>query len=168
MIRSFFSTILMMFCFLLFETAVVSNLTFLPAIPDFLLMITLFIALNNGALLAESTGFVSGFLLDFLSASPFGFNALLRTVMGFVMGLFHGILNSSSILLQILYGIVATIIKALVVYFISFFFVNVVPYSLFSQLFLTELLLNAIFTPIMFKFFSLFSEFLIVKPESRL
>ena len=61
MIRSFFSTILMMFCFLLFETAVVSNLTFLPAIPDFLLMITLFIALNNGALLAESTGFVSGF-----------------------------------------------------------------------------------------------------------
>lgn len=168
MIRSFFSTILMMFCFLLFETAVVSNLTFLPAIPDFLLMITLFIALNNGALLAESTGFVSGFLLDFLSASPFGFNALLRTVMGFVVGLFHGILNSSSILLQILYGIVATIIKALVVYFISFFFVNVVPYSLFSQLFLTELLLNAIFTPIMFKFLSLFSEFLIVKPESRL
>ena len=168
MIRSFFSTILMMFCFLLFETAVVSNLTFLPAIPDFLLMITLFIAQNNGALLAESTGFVSGFLLDFLSASPFGFNALLRTVMGFVMGLFHGILNSSSILLQILYGIVATIIKALVVYFISFFFVNVVPYSLFSQLFLTELLLNAIFTPIMFKFLSLFSEFLIVKPESRL
>jgi len=168
MIRSFFSTILMMFCFLLFETAVVSNLTFLPAIPDFLLMITLFIALNNGALLAESTGFFSGFLLDFLSASPFGFNALLRTVMGFVMGLFHGILNSSSILLQILYGIVATIIKALVVYFISFFFVNVVPYSLFSQLFLTELLLNAIFTPIMFKFLSLFSEFLIVKPESRL
>ena len=70
--------------------------------------------------------------------------------------------------LQILYGIVATIIKALVVYFISFFFVNVVPYSLFSQLFLTELLLNAIFTPIMFKFLSLFSEFLIVKPESRL
>ena len=168
MIRSFFSTILMMFCFLLFETAVVSNLTFLPAIPDFLLMITLFIAQNNGALLAESTGFASGFLLDFLSASPFGFNALLRTVMGFVMGLFHGILNSSSILLQILYGIVATIIKALVVYFISFFFVNVVPYSLFSQLFLTELLLNAIFTPIMFKFLSLFSEFLIVKPESRL
>lgn len=168
MVKSFFSTILAMFCFLLFETAVVSNLTFLPAIPDFLLIITIYIALNNGSLLAESTGFVSGFLLDFLSASPLGFNALLRTILGFVIGLFHDILNSSSVLLQLVYGALATILKAVFVYFISFFFRGVIPYSIFSQLFLTEILLNALFTPVLFKFLSLFSEILIVKLESRL
>ena len=112
MLKSFFSTILAMFCFLLLETAVFSNLTYLPAIPDFLLIITLFVALNNGSLLAESTGFASGFLLDFLSASPLGFNALLRTILGFVFGLFHDVLNASSIFLQFVYGAIATIIKS--------------------------------------------------------
>lgn len=168
MVRSFFTTILAMFCFLLFETAVVSNLTFLPAIPDFLLIITVFISLNCGSLLGESTGFVSGFLLDFMSASPLGLNALLRTILGFIFGLFHDVLNTSSILLQFIYGAVATIVKSIVIYFISFFFNGVVPYSLFSQIFLTEILLNALFTPIIFQFLSLFSEFLIVKPESRI
>ena len=157
-----------MFCFLLLETAVFANLTYLPAIPDFLLIITLFIALYNGPLLAESTGFVSGFLLDFLSASPLGLNALLRTILGFVFGLFHDVLNASSIFLQFVYGAIATIIKAIVVYIISFFFNGVVHYSLFSQIFVTEVLLNAIFTPLMFHFLGLFSESLIVKPESRL
>ena len=157
-----------MFCFLLLETAVFSNLTYLPAIPDFLLIITLFVALNNGSLLAESTGFASGFLLDFLSASPLGLNALLRTILGFVFGLFHDVLNASSLLLQFVYGAIATIIKAIVVYIISFFFNGVVHYSLFSQIFITEVLLNAIFTPLIFQFLSLFSEVLIVKPESRL
>ena len=157
-----------MFCFLLLGTAVFSNLTYLPAIPDFLLIITLFVALNNGSLLAESTGFASGFLLDFLSASPLGLNALLRTILGFVFGLFHDVLNASSLLLQFAYGAIATIIKAIVVYIISFFFNGVVHYSLFSQIFITEVLLNAIFTPLIFQFLSLFSEVLIVKPESRL
>lgn len=168
MIKSFFSTILAMFCFLLLETAVFSNLTYLPAVPDFLLIITLFIALNNGSLLAESTGFVSGFLLDFLSASPLGLNALLRTILGFVFGLFNDVLNNSSILLQFLYGAIATIVKAIVVFIISFFFNGVVHYSIFSQIFVTEVLLNALFTPLMFLFLSLFSEAIIVKPESRL
>ena len=168
MVKSFFSSTLTMFCFLLLETAVFSNLTFLPAIPDFLLIISLFIALNNGSLLAESTGFVSGFMLDFLSASPLGLNALLRTILGFIAGLFHDVLNVSSVFLQIVYGAVFTILKAIFVYFISLFFSGVVAYSLFSQIFLTEVLLNAIFTPLIFKFLSLFSDFIIVKPESRL
>ena len=98
MLSSF--SFLAMFCFLLLETAVFSNLTYLPAIPDFLLIITLFVSLNNGVLLGETTGFVSGFLLDFLSASPLGLNALLRTILGFIFGLFNDVLNSSSIFLQ--------------------------------------------------------------------
>lgn len=157
-----------MFCFLILETAVISNLTFLPAIPDFLLIITLFVALNNGSLLAESTGFVSGIMLDFLSASPLGLNALLRTILGFIAGFFHDVLNATSVLLQIIYGAVATVLKAIIVYLISLFFTGVVSYSLFSQIFLTEVLLNALFTPIIFKFLSLFSDFIIVRPESRL
>ena len=85
-----------------------------------------------------------------------------------MFGLFHDVLNASSLLLQFAYGAIATIIKAIVVYIISFFFNGVVHYSLFSQIFITEVLLNAIFTPLIFQFLSLFSEVLIVKPESRL
>jgi hypothetical protein len=59
-------------------------------------------------------------------------------------------------------------VKSIVVFVISFFFNGVVHYSIFSQIFVTEVLLNALLTPLIFQFLGLFSEALIVKPESRL
>ncbi len=168
MSKSFFSTLLAIFCFGLFETAILSNLTFLPASPDFLLIIILYISLNNGPLLGETTGFCSGLMLDFLTGSPVGFNTLLRTVIGFVSGLFHNILNTSSFFLQLLYGFCATLVKALLIFLLSIFFKGVQPYPFFSFIFLTELILNSIFTPLMFMFLNLFSDFLLIKPEKNI
>ena len=153
---------------MLLETAVLSNVTFLPAIPDFLMIIVLYLSLNNGPLIGETTGFVSGIMLDFLSGCPLGFNSLLRTTLGFIAGFFHNILNVSSFFLQILYGTVATIVKAFLIFILSIFFKGVQPYPFFSFIFLTELLLNAIFTPLMFMFLNLFSDFLLIKPEKNI
>ncbi|MGP1586875.1 MAG: rod shape-determining protein MreD [Treponemataceae bacterium] len=166
--KIFFVSLLFSFCFLLFETSIVSNLTFLPAFPDFLLIILIYFSLHNGQLLGESNGFVSGLMLDFFTAAPLGFNCLLRTILGWIFGLFHNIFNTRSVLLQAAYGFVGTIIKAVFVFLISLFFKGVNNYSIFSQIFLTEALLNAIFTPILFIFLNLFSDFLIIKPEKNL
>ena len=168
MSKSFYSSLLFIFCFTLLETAVLSNVTFLPATPDFLLIIVLYLALNNGPLLGETSGFASGIMLDFLSGCPLGFNCLLRTTIGFIAGFFHNVLNVSSFFLQVLYGFVATLLKALLIFILSIFFKGVQAYPFFSFIFLTEILLNSFFTPLMFMFLNLFSDFLLLKPEKNI
>ena len=58
--------IILLVCSLL-ETALLSNVVFLPVVPDLLLLVVLYISVQNGSLTGEATGFVSGLLLDFLT-----------------------------------------------------------------------------------------------------
>ena len=76
---------------ILFETALLSNIRLLPVVPDILLLVLLYISVFNGSLTGEVTGFFSGLMLDFLSAAPLGLNCLLRTLIGFIAGLFNKI-----------------------------------------------------------------------------
>lgn len=169
MIRAFFSSLLFYLFFILFQTAILSNITVLPAVPDLLLLMTLYISLHNGCMLGQTTGFASGLLLDFMSAGPLGLNSLIRTIMGYVFGLFSKTLNTSGFFLPALYGFTATIIKAIILLFISFFFPNgIVTYSLFSFVFIFELILNTMLTPFIFAFLNIFSNILRLKPEVSL
>ena len=167
MIKSFSVTALILLCFVIFETAILSNLLFLPAVPDLLLIITLYVSVNNGRLFGVSSGFVSGLLLDFLSVSPFGLHSLLRTIIGYVAGLFNKTLNMTGVFLPIVIGIVATIFKMLILWVISVFYPDsVVSYSLVSKEFCFELAANAILTPIMFRFLHIFSHVILLNPEN--
>ncbi len=169
MIRSFFSSLLFFLFLLLFQSAVLSNITFLPAVPDLMLIMTLYISLHNGSMLGQTTGFASGLMIDFLSAGPLGLNALIRTIMGYLIGLLSQTLNTSGFFLPALYGLIVTIVKALILLIISFFFPNgIVTYSLFSYVFLFELIFNTLLTPVLFAFLNIFSNILKLKPEVNL
>ena len=166
MLKSFSVSSLILLCFVIFETAILSNMLFLPAVPDFLLIITLYLSVNNGRVFGVSSGFVSGLFLDFLSASPFGLHSLLRTVIGYVAGIFNKTLNMSGIFLPAMIGFFATLFKVIVIFVISVFFADsVVPYSLFSKSFLFELAANSLLTPIVFKFLNVFSDLILLDPE---
>ena len=157
--------VILLVCALL-ETALLSNVVFLPVVPDLLLLVVLYISVQNGSLTGEATGFVSGLLLDFLTAAPLVFNCLLRTLLGFFAGLFHDVLNISKIMIPAMLALIATIAKAIIIGFISFFFPNgVITYDLFSASFGMELLFNVILAPLVFAFLSLFSSFLISDKE---
>ncbi|MDY4675336.1 MAG: rod shape-determining protein MreD [Treponema sp.] len=157
--------VILLVCTLL-ETALLSNVVFLPVVPDLLLLVVLYISVQNGPLTGEATGFVSGLLLDFLTAAPLGLNCLLRTLFGFFAGLFHDVLNISKIMIPAMLALIATIAKAIIIGFISFFFPNgVITYDLFSASFGMELLFNVILAPLVFAFLSLFSSFLISDKE---
>lgn len=166
MIKSLFVFMIVAFSCVILETAVLSNLLFLPAVPDLLLICLLYVSLNNGSLYGASSGFISGLLLDFVSASPFGLNCLLRTIIGYVSGKFNKILNVSGFLLPALIGFCATLVKALVIWIISIFFPgSVISYNLISIKFGFELALNAVLTPIIFKFLEIFSSMLLLENE---
>ncbi len=169
MIRAFFSSLLFYLICILFQTAILSNITVLPAVPDLMLMLTLYISLHNGCMLGQTTGFASGLMIDFMSAGPLGLNSLLRTVMGYTFGLFSKTLNTAGFFLPALYGFIATIFKALLLFIISFFFPNgTITYSLFSYVFLFELIANTILTPLLFSLLNIFSNILLIKPEVSL
>ncbi|MBQ9623532.1 MAG: rod shape-determining protein MreD [Treponema sp.] len=166
MIKSFSVSALILLCFVVFETAILSNMLFLPAVPDFLLIVTLYVSVHNGRLFGVSSGFVSGLFLDFLSASPFGLHSLFRTIIGYISGVFNKTLNMDGVFLPILIGFVATLMKVFMIFVISVFFPDsVVPYSLLSKSFLFELAANSILTPLVFKFLGIFSNVILLNPE---
>ncbi|MBP5284007.1 MAG: rod shape-determining protein MreD, partial [Treponema sp.] len=133
MIRKFAASSLVLFCASIIEATLLSNLTFLPAIPDFSLLCVLCLSLHNGRLFGETSGFVSGIFLDFLSAAPFGFNSLVRTLCGYLSGIFTKTINTSGTLIPCILGLVITILKLLITALLSLLYPSFVePYSLFS------------------------------------
>lgn len=166
MLRSMLISILILICVSLFETSILSNILFLPAIPDFLMICVLYLSANNGRLYGASIGFASGLMLDFLTAAPFGFHAFLRTCIGYLAGLFSKSINLSGFFVPFAFGFIATIAKKFLIILISALFPAVNSgVTIFSTNFAFELLANTIFTPIIFKFLDIFSEKLLLAPE---
>ncbi|MBP5175429.1 MAG: rod shape-determining protein MreD [Treponema sp.] len=167
MIKSFSLSVFILLVAALLESAILSNIAILPAIPDLSLICVLYFSLHNGKLIGESTGFVSGLFLDFLSGAPFGLNCLLRTLIGYIGGLFSRTVNSDGFFIAILLGILGTISKGLILFVLSFLFpAGVIRYNLFSWFFLFQLCANAILTPFVFKFLSIFNKTLILQVEA--
>ena len=167
MLRPFLISVVMSLCFALFESAVLSNVVSLPAVPDFLLICTLYFSVNNGRLFGCANGFVSGLFLDFLSAAPLGLHSLVRTIIGYAAGFLNKNFNMGGIFLPLVLCALATVAKAFLVAGASVFFpLSVNRYAIFSTPFLFELSANAVLTPILFKFLSLFSRNLLVENGS--
>ena len=159
MIKYFFVTIGILMGFALFESAILSNILFLPAIPDFILLCVLYISFTHGRAIGVTSGFFSGMIIDFFSGCPFGLNCLLRTVIGYASGFFYKTFNTSGIFLPVVIAFLGTIVKFLFQSFISFFYPNIVnSQSIFSFLFLSELVMNMVFAPIIFKFLAVFDS----------
>ena len=49
-----------------FETAILSHIQLLPALPDLILILVVYIALYNGTVAGVTAGFFSGLIFDFL------------------------------------------------------------------------------------------------------
>jgi rod shape-determining protein MreD len=159
MTKSYVTSIIILFCTVLIETAILSNISILPSIPDLMLISVLYFSTINGCIAGEITGFASGLFLDFLSGSPFGFNCLYRTLIGYLSGLLGKSFNFEGFLMPAILGGIATLLKAFLVFLIALFYPSVhASYRIFSVSFIFELLCNVFLTPLMFKFFSLFKS----------
>jgi rod shape-determining protein MreD len=121
MIRTILAAIVLFVSLLLVETAILANIAYLPAVPDIMLIAVMYLAFKNGTFAGETAGFFSGLLLDFASGAPFGLNCLVRTIAGYVCGLFERTLNSSGIFVPALLGLCVTLFKILLTNLVSFF-----------------------------------------------
>jgi rod shape-determining protein MreD len=149
------------------QSTLLSRLEIYHAVPDLALGILVFCAYNNGIMTGQLTGFFSGFLMDFLSAAPLGFNALIRTMVGFFTGLMKGTFFLDIFFLPMGLCAGATLFKALLVLLLHVLFAGAIPaYPLWGSTLWVELILNTLSAPILFGFLKFFRPLLVGRREN--
>jgi len=153
--------------FSLFEAAILSNLAFLPAVPDLVLLLVVYVSFKNNSMTGATSGFITGLFLDFLSASPVGLNAFTKSLTGFIAGKFSGSFNLDKILIPALMGLAATLFKALVTFVLSLFFGSqILVYGIFDATLWLEVLVNMVCAPMVFALLGLFPNFFCDNPRN--
>jgi rod shape-determining protein MreD len=149
------------------QSTLLRQFSFFYAIPDLTLGILVFSAYLNGTMCGQVTGFFSGFILDFISAAPPGYNALTRTLIGALVGLMKGTFFLDIFFLPMSLCAGATIIKALSRNLLHFLLSGAVPsYDFTLPVFWVELGLNIVTAPLLFAFLKLFKSLLVDEEEA--
>jgi rod shape-determining protein MreD len=133
------------------ESTLLSHFTLYGAVPDLALGIGVYSASVNGMMVGQLSGFFYGLVQDFLSASPIGLNALIRTLLGALAGLLKGNLLLDVVLIPMILCALATLLKALMLFLLHLLFGDSVhAYPLTAPLLWVEMALNAITAPFLF------------------
>jgi len=119
--------------------------------PDLALIVMVFVAVRRGSMSAQVSGFLAGLLEDILSLAPVGFNALLRTVLGFFYGLSAGSIFVDPVLMPVLLVLVATLLKGLASSLLVVLFAIPAPgFQIFAGPLWIEVGYNAVLAPFLF------------------
>lgn len=120
-------------------------------IPDLALLVVVYVSFQNVRTEGIATGFLSGLLQDFISSAPLGFNAFVRTVIAFGFNLISGSFYIDRILMPMLFGAAATLIKALSTAVLALAFPAFVHgYDFLDRILWIETAYNAVLAPILF------------------
>jgi len=104
-----FYLVLTLLVFLLLQTVLAPRIAIGSLQPDFVILIVLFFALYRGSVRGAIFGFVVGFLEDLGNPQYLGLNALVKSVMGFMVGeVGRKTFPDNAFLLFILFAIAAT------------------------------------------------------------
>jgi rod shape-determining protein MreD len=136
----------------LLQSTVLQAIAFEGVVPDISLIAVIFIANRNGALLGQSAGFAGGLVEDFLSLSPLGFHALLKTVVGFLAGASFGVIFIGSFFMPMLMVGAATIVKSLFAAIVLALTSDPLSGGLVSLATVLEIAYNMILSPFVFAF----------------
>jgi len=140
-----------------FETAILSHIRFLPALPDLILILVVYIALHNGTVAGITAGFFSGLIFDFLSLAPMGLHSFVFTVLGFLYGILYGKYNVRRFFFPLILGLSATLFKAGILLLLHVLFGQSIQiYNLLAVAFWIEVAENALCAPLLFMLLGLF------------
>jgi rod shape-determining protein MreD len=123
---------------------------YLP-LPDLAFCVLVFIAFLQGEMQGQLLGFSTGLVFDCLSLAPFGFNAFIRTVMGYVIGRFKGVILLDNMLLPMAIVALAMLVKTVVSVIAALVLGQTgVLVRVFSVDFVIEFLLTVVFAPLVY------------------
>ncbi|GHU22360.1 rod shape-determining protein MreD [Spirochaetia bacterium] len=169
MAKNVFSAVLFAFAGALIQSTILFRITPYNAVPDLVLIVIVFSAFYNGSLTGQLTGFFSGILLDLLSASPLGLNALVFVIIGALVGLLHEALSINNLFFGALICTTATLFKVIFYIGLHQIFTQSIPAYIFGDpTFFTELISNTILAPVVFFLLKKFKSILIDQTTERL
>jgi len=146
-----FSTVLSS-VFLIIQTTWMKNGLFWGVIPDFCLLIILWVAYYNRNSQGMITGFLSGIICDFLSSSPLGYFSFLYIIPAYAATFFRKIVTMDAFFIPVLLGFAGTILKGLASIFLLLIYgpEYMSAYSLSDYHFWIEATLNGALAPLLF------------------
>ena len=140
-----------------FETAILSHIPFIRALPDFILLLVVYSALHNGTVIGVTAGFVSGLIFDFLSLAPMGLHSFVFTVLGFLYGMLYRKYNIQRFFFPFILGLSATFFKMGVLFLLKVLFgQSIQVYNVLALPFWIEVVENAFCAPLLFMVLGVF------------
>lgn len=133
--------------------------------PDLSLIAIIYFSINYGKNIGQIMGFSTGLLLDTLSGFPFGLHALIRVVMGYLLGFFNGVIFLDKILLPCIMITVCSILKYLFIFLVILIFPINRDFDFLTLKNGIELIMNIVLTPFIFALFNLLAKRLYPKRD---
>lgn len=151
MIRSVvISTLLLVACAFA-QSAWLGGVAVLGVTPDIGLIVLIWLSYMNGLVAGPVSGFLSGLAEDFLSASPLGFHAFIKTAVSAAAALLHGSFYIDKLLLPVILGFAGTMAKAIAAGALFLLFGSKVhAYSPLDRILWIEAAYNAVLSPLVF------------------
>ncbi len=135
----------------LLQSTWLQTIAVFSVIPDLALLVVVFVAFQNVRTEGIAVGFLSGLVQDFISSAPLGFNAFVRTVVSFGFNLISGNFYIDRILMPMLFGASATLVKALATAAVAVAFPAFVHgYDFLDRILWIETAYNAVLAPVLF------------------
>lgn len=125
--------------------------------PDILLILTVYIAINNGSMKGQIFGFVSGLIEDIFSGNIPGFYSFAKTLIGFLAGRFYQKIIFYHFFLPLFLVLGLIILKGFIYFILGLLFIS--QEKAFSYL-KYRLIFEAVYTSILSPFiFYVFNKF---------
>jgi rod shape-determining protein MreD len=135
----------------LLQSTWLHSLAVLSVIPDLSLLVIVYTSFNNVRTEGIVSGFLSGLIQDFISSAPLGFTAFMRTVVSFGFNSLSGSFYIDRIFMPMIFGGVATLLKALSFAVLSFLFPAFIHgYNFLDRILWIETAYNAVLAPLVF------------------
>ena len=131
--------------------------------PDLLLILLVFLALRRGSMSGQIAGFAGGLLEDLVSLAPFGFHALVRTLVGYSSGMLHGLIRTSAVAVPLLI-FTASVVKGLASALLGLVFDIHPDLHLLEGRFWIEAAYSAVLAPFLF---ALLGRVRLLRPSKR-
>ena len=147
------------------ESTLLHRIKISNVIPDLSLIILVYIAYRKGSMTGQVSGFITGLTEDFLSISPLGLNAFIKTFIGFIYGIIRGNVFVDPLLMPILLVAVATLIKALLTAVLGLVFpIPQITVQFFTHDLWIAIVYNSLLSPFLFALLNLIKA---LKPREK-
>jgi rod shape-determining protein MreD len=165
MIRTVFASTLLSSILLIVQTTWLKQGLFFGILPDFALLVVVWVAYRNSHVQGALAAFLTGLVCDLLSSSPLGYFAFLYLLPAYAAFKLRLVLQMDGFLLPVAFGIIASLMKALASILLGILFrgQNLPAYSFADYHLWVETVLSGLLAPLVFLLLNRMKPLLVTK-----